>query len=132
MVWYAGNGAVRVLESDGPAVPLERPRGNQSLLEMSQRGGDDEATRILCGTAERLHAKRDREIPPHLLSLEVWFRALTLSQHPPIRRACTESGDSITQISSAILILKRPLHPVASLAAPRSWRERPDSIWDVC
>jgi streptomycin 6-kinase len=42
-----GNGAVRVLEIDGPALLLERPQGNQSLVEMSKEGLDDEATRIL-------------------------------------------------------------------------------------
>jgi streptomycin 6-kinase len=41
MVWYAGDGAVRVLESDGPALLLERLSGTASLVDMSARGFDD-------------------------------------------------------------------------------------------
>jgi streptomycin 6-kinase len=81
MVWYEGNGAVRVLEIDGPALLLERPQGNQSLVEMSKEGLDDEATRILCATAQRLHAPREQEVPSDLIPLNTWFRALFTSQH---------------------------------------------------
>src|SRR5438046_2773130 len=62
MVWYEGNGAARVLNIDGPALLLERPQGSQSLVEMSKEGLDDEATRILCATAHRLHAPREQGV----------------------------------------------------------------------
>jgi len=48
MVWYDGDGAVRVLETNGAALLLERPQTLRSLAEMSAGGSDDEATRILC------------------------------------------------------------------------------------
>jgi streptomycin 6-kinase len=87
MIWYAGDGAVRVLDSEGRALLLERPPSGRSLVDMSARGLDDEATRILCATAGRLHAPRPGQIPPGLVPLDNWFRALTSSLNPSLERA---------------------------------------------
>ncbi len=84
MVWYEGNGAVRVLEIDGPALLLERPQGGQSLVKMSKEGFDDDATRVLCATVKRLHAERERAIPTNLVPVERWFGALMVSQKPAL------------------------------------------------
>jgi streptomycin 6-kinase len=87
MIWYAGDGAARVLESDGPALLLERTTGTVSLADMSARGFDDEAARILCATVGRLHAPRPGAIPPDLVPLDTWFRALTSSRDPVLSHA---------------------------------------------
>jgi len=56
--WYAGEGAVRVLEIDGSALLLERVRSDQSLAATSKSGRDDAATRILCAAVRTLHRTR--------------------------------------------------------------------------
>ncbi len=75
MAWWDGDGAARVLEHDGDAMLMERALGARSLTQMARGGEDDEASRILCAAAARLHAPRDRP-PPPLVPLGRWFRAL--------------------------------------------------------
>lgn len=75
MVWWDGNGAARVLAHDGDALLMERAAGGGSLAAMARGGRDDEASRILCAAAARLHAPRDRP-PPEVVSLARWFQAL--------------------------------------------------------
>jgi streptomycin 6-kinase len=50
--------------------------GPRSLAAMVAAGVDDEATRILCAVAGRLHAPR-RGPPPELVPLSRWFEALS-------------------------------------------------------
>jgi streptomycin 6-kinase len=75
MRWWDGDGAARVLaEADGVLL-LERALGSRSLADMARDGRDDEACRILCAVAARLHAPRPRPLPG-LVPLPRWFRAL--------------------------------------------------------
>ena len=76
MVWWSGEGAARVLAHEGDALLMERATGEQSLAEMARAGRDDEAMRVLCAAAARLHAPRSRPLPPSLVPLEAWFRDL--------------------------------------------------------
>lgn len=78
MVWWQGDGAVRVLMHDEAALLLERADGPATLAAMVAEGRDDEASRILCSVARRLHAVRG-EPPPWLEPLERWFGALAPS-----------------------------------------------------
>jgi streptomycin 6-kinase len=75
MRWWDGDGAARVLAHDGDALLLERAAGTRSLAEMARDGRDDEASRIICEVAARLHAPRDAP-PPELIGLPHWFREL--------------------------------------------------------
>ena len=75
MEWWDGDGAARVLAYEKPALLLERAQGERSLHTMAKTGSDDEATRILCETAARLHAKRDKPMP-ELIPLRQWFLEL--------------------------------------------------------
>src|SRR3954451_24984406 len=56
MVWWEGDGAARVLAHVGDATLLERAMGTRSLETMVRDGRDDDATRIICSAAARLHA----------------------------------------------------------------------------
>ena len=76
MVWWSGEGAARVLAHEGDALLMERATGERSLAEMARAGRDDEAMRVLCAAAARLHAPRSRPLPPSLVPLEAWFRDL--------------------------------------------------------
>ena len=75
MTWWDGDGAARVLEQEGDALVLERATGHRSLTAMARHGCDDDASRIICGVAARLHAPRGSH-PPRLIPLAEWFRAL--------------------------------------------------------
>lgn len=75
MEWWNGDGAARVLAHDSPALLLERAAGGASLTDMAKGGRDDEASRILCSVAARLHAPRATP-RPELVPLAHWFREL--------------------------------------------------------
>jgi streptomycin 6-kinase len=76
MIWWAGDGAARVLAHDADALLMERATGDISLAEMARTGRDDEAMRILCAAAARLQAPRPRPLPSSLVPLATWFRQL--------------------------------------------------------
>jgi streptomycin 6-kinase len=80
MAWWDGNGAAPVLRHDGEALLLERAQGSRSLAAMAVAGrkSDDDATRILCVMAARLHAATGTAGAPPAgpRSLEDWFRDL--------------------------------------------------------
>lgn len=78
MMWWRGEGAARVLAYEGNALLLERAVGTSSLVDMVRRGRDDEASRIICTAAARLHAPRARPTP-ELIPLIRWFRELELA-----------------------------------------------------
>ncbi|PMZ92785.1 MULTISPECIES: aminoglycoside phosphotransferase family protein [unclassified Pseudomonas] len=75
MAWWAGDGAAPVLAHAGEALLMKRAQGSASLAKMVADGRDDEATRILCAVAARLHAPRSTPRPA-LVPLEHWFDAL--------------------------------------------------------
>jgi len=75
MAWWDGDGAARVLAHDEDALLLERATGPRSLSAMAASGEDDEASRILCAVAARLHAPRPNP-PPPLVPLRQWFELL--------------------------------------------------------
>jgi len=75
MMWWDGEGAARVLAHDNDALVLERAMGERSLEEMAQNGLDDEASRIICSVAAKLHAPRALP-PPELIPLSRWFAEL--------------------------------------------------------
>jgi streptomycin 6-kinase len=121
MLWWNGDGAARVLAHDGTAFLLERATGGASLSAMARDGRDDEASRIICAVAARLHAP-PRRPPPELIALSRWLEELgpAASRHggcsrtlqgPPVRfsprrrtlpslmATCTTTTSSISGIS---------------------------------
>jgi streptomycin 6-kinase len=92
MVWWAGDGAARVLRREGEAILLERACGRRSLAAMAREGADKAAMAILCETARRLHTPRAGTPPASLVPLPVWFRALgpiAIREGGTFRRAWT-------------------------------------------
>ncbi len=75
MKWWDGGGAACVLAHDEGALLLERAMGDRSLTAMARDGRDDEASRILCDVATRLHAPRNASLP-ELIPLSAWFAEL--------------------------------------------------------
>jgi len=76
MQWWNGDGAARALAYEGDALLMERATGAGSLSAMAHKDHDDEASRILCAVAARLHAPRVQPLPPGLIPLERWFADL--------------------------------------------------------
>ena len=123
MVWWDGNGAARVLAQAENALLLEHASGRQSLLEMVRGGQDDEASRIICHVAARLHARRATP-SPDLMPLSSWFEALASAAK--VHSGIFESGASIAARLLAepqdITVLHGDIHHGNILdAGPRGW-----------
>jgi len=98
--------APRVLTQDGNALLLERALGGASLVEMAHGGRDDEASRILCGVAARLHAPRPTS-PPALVPLPIWFQEL--------ESAAAAHGGLLVEAAAAARVLLADPHEVCVL-----------------
>lgn len=75
LTWWDGEGAARVLETEGDVLLLERAEGGRSLTAMARSGQDDEATQIICDVIAELHSPRAKPLPD-LIPLLDWFAAL--------------------------------------------------------
>ena len=75
MSWWRGEGAAQLFEAAEDALLMERATGLGDLAEMARAGRDEEACRILCETAAKLHAPRP-DPRPDLHPLDAWFQPL--------------------------------------------------------
>lgn len=74
-----GEGVARVLRRLDATVLLERATGGRDLVRMVGAGHDDDATRVLCEAAGRIHrapVEALRAPPSPLVDLPTWFREL--------------------------------------------------------
>jgi streptomycin 6-kinase len=116
MVWWNGIGAARVLAHDGDALLLARADGPRSLVEMAYDGQDDEATRILCSAAARLHQPRDPLLTgpelPELVPLDRWFRSLwpAAQQHGGLLAQCAEAARGLLATPQDVVVLHGDIH----------------------
>ena len=123
MVWWDGDGAARVLQHEGDALLLERATGQRSLEAMARDGRDDEASRIICAVAARLHEPRGA-LPSNLVPLEEWFRALSpaAEMHGGILRRAAETAHKLLDTSQEIGVLHGDLpHGNVLDFGPRGW-----------
>lgn len=111
MEWWDGDGAARVLARDGEALLLERAMGSASLSDMARTDRDDEACRILCATADRLHARRAKP-RPDLTPLKDWFRELwpAARAHGGILSRSVDIAEALLGDVSEIVVLHGDLH----------------------
>jgi len=111
MEWWEGEGAARILARDHAAVLMERALRNSSLADMARAGRDDEACRLLCATAIRLHASRPKPIP-ELMPLVHWFRELepAAAKHGGILVRCAETAQSLLAEPRECVALHGDLH----------------------
>ncbi len=123
MVWWGGDGAVRVLAHEGDALLLKRASGEGSLVEMSRNGRDDEASRIICTVAAHLHAPKTSP-PPALLPLSHWFRELNpaASKYGGILVQAAAMADELLAEPHDVVVLHGDIHHGNILdAGPRGW-----------
>jgi streptomycin 6-kinase len=111
MEWWDGDGAARVLARDATALLLERAMGPASLAEMARTGQDDEACRILCIVAKRLHAPRAKPLP-ELIPLARWFHELgpAAAKHGGILTRCAEAARTLLAEPREVGVLHGDLH----------------------
>ncbi len=111
MAWWDGDGAARVLAGDVDALLLERAMGPASLADMARTGQDDEACRILCSVAARLHAPRAKPLP-ELVPLAHWFRELepAAAAHGGILARCAETARALLAEPREVGALHGDLH----------------------
>ncbi len=76
LAWWAGRGAVPVLEHDGDAVLMVRASGSRDLAAMARGRRDGEAAAVLADTAATLHAHGRPHPSVPLVPLRRWFTAL--------------------------------------------------------
>jgi streptomycin 6-kinase len=123
MAWWNGDGAARVLAHDGDALLMERAVGQASLAEMARSGRDDEASRIICATAAKLHAPRQLP-PPELIPLPRWFKALetAAARQGGILRQAAAAARNLLDAPQDIVVLHGDIHHGNILdAGPRGW-----------
>jgi streptomycin 6-kinase len=123
MVWWGGDGAARVLAHEGDALLMERAMGKASLVEMARTGRDDEASRIICTVAARLHAPRDRPLP-ELIPLSRWFRQLEPAgaTHGGVLRRAATTAHELLEAPQDITVLHGDIHHGNILDfGPRGW-----------
>lgn len=75
MQWWDGIGAVPVYEYEREALLMERLSSKKNLTTLVEEGRDDDATLIICKTADELHKPRNKSLP-ELIDLNDWFADL--------------------------------------------------------
>ncbi len=123
MLWWDGDSAARVLAHNDDALLLERASGPRSLAAMARGGQDDEASRILCAVAARLHTPR-RAPPSELVPLSEWFRALwpAAATHGGILLRAAETARALLDTPRETVVLHGDLHHGNVLDfGPRGW-----------
>ena len=124
MLWWRGDGVARVLAHEGDALLMERATGERSLSEMARSGRDDEATRILCAAAARLHAPRSRPLPSSLVPLDIWFRELkpAAARYGGILAQAADMARDLLADQREVVLLHGDLHHGNVLDfGPRGW-----------
>jgi streptomycin 6-kinase len=123
MVWWDGEGAARVLAHEGDALLMERAQGESSLDKWAENGRDDEATRILCAAAAKLHAPRDVPPPATLVPLTRWFADLEpAARHGDIFRQSVATASELLAQPRDFAVLHGDIHHGNILDfSPRGW-----------
>jgi streptomycin 6-kinase len=129
MSWWDGQGAARVFAHENDALLMERAEGPASLVEMARDmapgGGDDEASRLICGVVAQLHAPSARAGPlPSLVPLGQWFGELepAAATHGGMLSVCAATARELLASEQDIVPLHGDIHHGNILDfGPRGW-----------
>jgi streptomycin 6-kinase len=122
LTYYAGDGAVRLIQADRDGLLMERATGSRSLRQMAIGGGDSEAAEILAHCVEKLHRPRFHSAPSHSQPLNIWFGSLFARRtESPILARCAEAAHSLLMEERDILPLHGDLHHENVIDSERGW-----------
>lgn len=98
--WWDGDGAARVLQTDGNAVVLERLGAPlRSLIT-----DDQQATTIICDVIARLHGHSRSARPPGFPALRDWMRSLFADTAPRFDTARRFADELLTRNADPVLL----------------------------
>ncbi|MCX5577401.1 aminoglycoside phosphotransferase family protein [Kaistia terrae] len=111
MLWWDGEGAVRVVAHEGDALLMERAEGPLRLSDMARNGEDDAASRILCDVAARLHAPRPGALP-EATPLDLRFRELwpAAQAHGGVLEESAVAARALLETPREVRVLHGDLH----------------------
>ena len=113
MAWWNGQGgAAPVFLHEGPAVLMERALGQNSLIHMAKNNQDEQATKIICAAAQKLHGIKNKNPPPSLTPLSDYFRALgtAASQHGGVLTQADQAAQELLEKPQDSVILHGDIH----------------------
>jgi streptomycin 6-kinase len=123
LVWWNGEGAARMLAHDDHAILMERATGSHSLADMARQGRDEEASRITCDVAARLHAVRGAP-PSDFVPLSDWFAELApaAASHGGVLTQAAATARGLLAAPQDVWVLHGDLHHGNVLHfGPRGW-----------
>ncbi len=111
MVCWDGAGVVKVLQHDDSALLMERAMGTNSLRQIVLMGEEDEANKIICSVAAKLHQAPCRQ-NKDLVPLPIWFRSLepAAEKHGGTLRRCSEMAAYLLSDPNDIVALHGDIH----------------------
>lgn len=111
MAWWNGDGAMAVLRLEHNALLLERATSGRTLADTVRSGGDDQASRIICQVAAKLHHCRKAPAPT-LIPLPQWFEALTTTDtlHTGIIGRAADIASRLLATPQDVCVLHGDLH----------------------
>ncbi|MEP4628683.1 MAG: aminoglycoside phosphotransferase family protein [Paracoccaceae bacterium] len=109
--WWNEVGAVKVLRYESNVVLIERAMGQRSLISMAPSGHDEDACRILCDVAAKLHAQR-APVPDGLPNIADRFDDLSIasSQHGGVFTKCHKTVVELLAAPQEVTVLHGDLH----------------------
>lgn len=123
MAWWDGDGAAKVYNQWNDVILMERIDGHHSLVDLVKSGADDDASKIICTVAKKLHQPRKKELL-ELIPLEVWFKELfpAARRHGGVLQVCSLTARELLDQQEQVTVLHGDLHHRNVLfSAERGW-----------
>jgi streptomycin 6-kinase len=110
MICWNGNSSAKVLRHDENALLMERAVGTKSLKQMVFDGEEDNANKIICDVASKLHASKC--FIPELIPLKAWFRDLipAAQKYGGLLAECSGVADELLSNPAETVVLHGDIH----------------------
>lgn len=111
MACWNGHGAAKTIKCDKDTLLMERATGKRSLRQMVLNGDEDEANKIVCGVAAKLHRANCMTMP-ELTPLKIWFSSLRLAatKYGSVFSHCRDIADQLLDRPKDITVLHGDIH----------------------
>lgn len=111
MACWGGDGSANIFQHDENALLMERAVGTRSLKRMVVNGNEDEANKIICGVAAKLHTAGCEGIK-ELIPLPTWFNAIkpAADQYGGILVECNRIANRLLSDPVEIVVLHGDIH----------------------